>query len=366
MLGLFQLDVSRSSRRLTADYFPTFDYLRIFAAVGVYYSHALLGSSSLPEHFGVACVQLFFALSGFLIGGILVAPGLSLQRFYFNRATRIWIPYFIALGLVAVVSAARQTASDPKLWEFIFYKATFVYNFFGVPQSVEFADQMPLFGSAAHFWSISVEEQFYLLAPLFVVLLSRTALAIALATVIAAHAVVPHDFEAISLGVLLALSRERFGEWYIRYRYAVIAAAASAFALLIAGFATFSTTAPVIAVSLVGISAVRGKQNSIGRILGGASYPFYLNHWIGLWAIKPIMSLANLSHTVAALLACGYTLALSIMHFRLIDAKISRHRSDWFSNRIGAGLCAAGFGLVSIGLIVGFLLKAPFVSHAIP
>src|SRR5882757_3670618 len=43
MHGLFHLDVSSSSRRSTADYFPIFDYLRIIAAVGVYYSHALVG-----------------------------------------------------------------------------------------------------------------------------------------------------------------------------------------------------------------------------------------------------------------------------------------------------------------------------------
>ncbi|WP_368509181.1 acyltransferase family protein [Aliiglaciecola sp. 1_MG-2023] len=50
-------------------------------------------------------VDIFFALSGWLIGGILLeTKRKDLPRFYFNRAIRIWVPYYIALILLLLLS----------------------------------------------------------------------------------------------------------------------------------------------------------------------------------------------------------------------------------------------------------------------
>jgi|SRR5579871_5180082 len=105
-------------------YYPYFDYVRAVAAIGVFAAHAD-GLTYLPEHLGNACVQIFFALSGFLIGGILLRlKPEDLPKFYFNRATRIWIPYAIAIGLIAFVTAIKQGFQDPKFVEFFFYYIT--------------------------------------------------------------------------------------------------------------------------------------------------------------------------------------------------------------------------------------------------
>jgi peptidoglycan/LPS O-acetylase OafA/YrhL len=72
---------------------------------------------------------VFFALSGFLIGGILLnSDAKDVPRFYFNRSTRIWIPYAIAIALLLTVTLLKQGWPDTKMWEFFTYKATFVYN----------------------------------------------------------------------------------------------------------------------------------------------------------------------------------------------------------------------------------------------
>ena len=116
--------------------------------------------------------KCFSRLSGWLIGGILlkVRPA-GLPRFYFNRVVRIWGPYYAALAILIGVSLLRDPVT-PKWSEFVFYKCTFVYNAFGPPQLEEHRQDMPLKGSGNHFWSVNGEEQFYLVAPILLVVVS--------------------------------------------------------------------------------------------------------------------------------------------------------------------------------------------------
>jgi len=192
-----------------SNYLPALDYLRAAAALGVFLNHAHF-FSFIPSDFGTACVQIFFALSGFLIGSILLrTEPRELPRFYFNRTTRIWIPYLIAIALIFVVTTVKQGLSDPKFSEFFFYDVTFVYNWFGPPQLAEFVHRMPLDGTGNHFWSICVEEQFYLLAPFVLLFLPRIVASLGLLGLLALNFVFPHYFASISLGLLLALHSDR-------------------------------------------------------------------------------------------------------------------------------------------------------------
>ena len=81
-----------SERKKTApEYFPAFDWLRLILAMTVALAHDGLPMDHRAANFAV---QVFFALSGWLIGGILFDSDRGkLPRFYFNRATRIWAPY---------------------------------------------------------------------------------------------------------------------------------------------------------------------------------------------------------------------------------------------------------------------------------
>ena len=95
-----------TSNQFSTDvYYPSFDYLRIMLATTV-----AVGHSGIPlwENSGNLSVQIFFALSGWLIGGILlISTPEYIPRFYFNRAARIWIPYFVAIVLLMLASLVK-------------------------------------------------------------------------------------------------------------------------------------------------------------------------------------------------------------------------------------------------------------------
>ena len=149
-------------------YYPAFDYLRIGLAIIV---AAAPGHAGLItwEHSGTYAVQVFFALSGWLIGGILLrSTPRDLPRFYFNRATRIWIPYFVAIALLFTASVTKDR-HIADWFELFFYDITFVYNFWGLERVAVL--QAPLAATGNHFWSICAEEQFYLFAPCLITLI---------------------------------------------------------------------------------------------------------------------------------------------------------------------------------------------------
>ncbi|HEV7525362.1 MAG TPA: acyltransferase family protein [Acidimicrobiia bacterium] len=121
---------------------------------------------------GFIGVDVFFVLSGFLVTGILmrdlVASGrVDLRRFYARRVRRILPASLVALVVVALVYAivAAPAEMDAVAGGF---KASFLFvaNWYFVRQSVDYfatsVDQSPVL----HFWSLAVEEQFYLVWPL--------------------------------------------------------------------------------------------------------------------------------------------------------------------------------------------------------
>lgn len=69
---------------------------------------------------GKLAVEVFFALSGWLIGGILLKTrSEDMPKFYFNRAIRIWIPYYLAFTLLILASLLKEPITD-KWLEFVF------------------------------------------------------------------------------------------------------------------------------------------------------------------------------------------------------------------------------------------------------
>lgn len=110
-------------------------------------------------------VDIFFVLSGFLIGTQLFKEvsrngGVDLKSFYLRRAFRIFPAFFIVLGLYAIFPVLRDAPTMQSVWSF----ATFTVNF----------DFDPRVGRAfSQAWSLCVEEHFYLVLPLLVLLLHR-------------------------------------------------------------------------------------------------------------------------------------------------------------------------------------------------
>ena len=115
--------------------------------------------------FGWMGVDLFFVLSGYLIGSQLLrsvgrAPGLSIGGFYRSRAYRILPVYWVVLLLFVVWNARHVSPGMAPLWQFL----TFTENLFYRHATDHQFD---------HVWSLCVEEHFYLLLPVMVVWLAR-------------------------------------------------------------------------------------------------------------------------------------------------------------------------------------------------
>jgi peptidoglycan/LPS O-acetylase OafA/YrhL len=139
---------------------PRLDALRFYAVMAVLFSHYL--PTGLTKHLfaGTAGVELFFVISGFLITDILFGYRLSssgtlkhLGRFYARRTLRIFPIYYLYLAIVAFTIPAVA-------WEEMRWALAYVYNLYEMSHQAS----RPLL----HVWSLSIEEQFYLLWPLVI------------------------------------------------------------------------------------------------------------------------------------------------------------------------------------------------------
>jgi peptidoglycan/LPS O-acetylase OafA/YrhL len=162
--------VERDERALIRQHAPALDTLRAIAIFSVLFSHFLSPESILNRSqrgimqgpaFGV---PLFFALSGFLITRILaqsrsrIDTGLSTRRhslfvFYVRRVLRIFPIYYAVLFLGVVLK--YPNVRNALLWH-LAYLSNFYYAHRGAFDK----------GPAPVFWTLSVEEQFYLIWPL--------------------------------------------------------------------------------------------------------------------------------------------------------------------------------------------------------
>jgi peptidoglycan/LPS O-acetylase OafA/YrhL len=117
--------------------------------------------------FGWSGVDLFFVLSGFLIGGLLFSElkksgEIKLSRFYIRRGFKIWPSYYLFMGILVALYCAG--GAFPLLgWHRIFLNIFFLQNF-STDWDIQQAD---------HTWSLCVEEHFYLMLPALLVFLSR-------------------------------------------------------------------------------------------------------------------------------------------------------------------------------------------------
>jgi len=161
-------------------YFKGLNALRFFAALLVVLMHmkSNLTTSGLPTFSevgifskGLIAVSFFFVLSGFLITYLLYIEHeknkrISVKAFYLRRVFRIWPLYFliVAIGLFFYWLVAPKMGLDMEI-EYNKPLAVFLYTFFGA----NILNSLYHVGGILHVtWSISVEEQFYLIwAPVF-------------------------------------------------------------------------------------------------------------------------------------------------------------------------------------------------------
>ena len=340
-------------------YYPSFDYLRISLATIVAIGHSGIG---IWDQSGGYAVQVFFALSGWLIGGILLQSRPSdLPRFYFNRATRIWIPYFVTIVLLVIASLLKETISS-KWLEIFFYDVTFVYNFFGPPQLAASVNAMPLQGTGNHLWSICAEEQFYLLAPFLIAIpggAGRTIWFWGLITIVAMLSPLWIFFGSIGFGVSASIVRLRYGDWQTSLTARIILAAVWAifFTATYCETIPYRIGAPVSAIALVLFFAQAGAPSKVASFLGGVSYPMYLNHWIGAFVAHAIfVRFAMRDSLISELSSVLIAFAVSVVLYLIVDQNVRRNRDAYFTVFRGKALAGCGFALVTIGIVGGLLL----------
>jgi peptidoglycan/LPS O-acetylase OafA/YrhL len=152
-----------------SNYLPTLDGWRAVAILGVMICHACAAffhpEGPCPNAFlrgltrhGALGVDIFFGLSGFLICSRLLAEyrkngSISLKKFYLRRCFRILPPYLTYLGGLGLLAAVGLVTISAQAWWscLLFYRNYLPFSANGF--------------YTYHFWSLSVEEHFYLLWP---------------------------------------------------------------------------------------------------------------------------------------------------------------------------------------------------------
>jgi peptidoglycan/LPS O-acetylase OafA/YrhL len=365
---------------------PALDGLRGIAILLVLLRHAIFGVTSIQgiethsrfANFVIACgqlswsgVDLFFVLSGFLIGGILLDARSSpryFQTFYIRRAYRILPLYFLIIGLslfphlLAQFSAARAAHTTPLPLPWWSY-ATFTQNFWMAYRGVFGPSGMGIT------WSLAIEEQFYLTIPLLVRNVRPRNLGIVLLMVIAcapwlrvllhssmtypglaSYVLMPTRADALCLGVLAALlvRNALFWSWLQSSRrilWSVTGAFflgmvymtwqrydALSFPMTTWGFswlAAFYTCILLIVVSSSGAPASRILQNPSLMRLGTLAYCSYLVHVAIMNALRHPLKAHFPQFPVGAWLAGGIlgialTLSVAALSYRYFEKPLLR------------------------------------------
>jgi peptidoglycan/LPS O-acetylase OafA/YrhL len=341
--------------------YPFFDLLRFVLSSIVVLGHA--GMPQITERVGDFAVCAFLALSGWLIGGILLRTQPSgLPRFFFNRGFRIWIPYAASILILYGLTAYREGVGA-RFFQFLFYEATFTHYWF-IPKIPEIQAIAPMKGTNFHYWSISVEEQFYLFAPLVLLFApGGRKPAFWLALTLLAMWNGPH-YSSIAAGVLAVTVKERISNLLMSpsaYGALFLLTAVAFIATVVKG-QFYDHFAAIPALGLVLLCARQGARQPLPLFLGGVSYPLYLNHWIGIFAGNIAARVLGLN-SVAQLTLC-YVLAVGagIFTYLLIDRPVLRARQTTFTSFRGRAFMIAAYGLLLIGVIAHFAWLPPLLK----
>jgi peptidoglycan/LPS O-acetylase OafA/YrhL len=321
--------LSAEPPRSLPKHFPALDGVRGIAILLVVASHFFPGNVDVGPIFsrllplaglGWAGVDLFFVLSGFLITGILFDTRASshyFRNFYMRRALRIFPLYYGTLFLVFFVAPGlnyggiSSSVAGNQAWFWLY----------GVNILASMLDHsFPFF----HFWSLAVEEQFYMVWPFLVVacrrerLMKICGLIIILAPLmrwfaftrwgaLAAYCLTPCRIDALALGGLAALAIRGPGgiEPVVRFsRRAALVLVPSLLALFIwkgAEFITFpwivvfgyslvdAVSCCLVLASISETSRVRVLlDNALLKSFGKYSYGIYVLHVFVMGAFERV------------------------------------------------------------------------------
>ncbi len=166
-------DATGRGRISRVPYLPGLDGMRALAVVAVMVYHA--NSSWLPG--GFLGVEMFFVISGYLITLLLIAERersytVSLRQFWLRRARRLLPALFLLLLAVTTWTALFERDALGQLRGDVISSAFYVTNWYQLWVGLGYTAES-VCAPLRHLWSHAVEEQFYLLWPLVMVVLLR-------------------------------------------------------------------------------------------------------------------------------------------------------------------------------------------------
>ena len=283
--------------------------LRALAALLVTIFHAKL----LPG--GFIGVDIFYVISGYLITGLILREientgKLDLQTFYQRRIKRLLPTSVFVLFVTAIVGMFVLPAiTRDALGRDLFAAATYISNYLFAWWENDYQNLDATPSPFIHYWSLAVEEQFYVVWPIFILLLSRygkravfrgiaavTFLSLLLSiyqtltSPIWAFYSLPTRAWELGFGALLLFVPDTF--WKNRFIpwFGVIGIALASFRFdEKTAFPGINALLPVVSTAiLIGSIAIWPRalndlsNNRIAQWLGAISYPLYLWHWPAL------------------------------------------------------------------------------------
>ena len=288
---------------------PELDSIRGAAVLIVVVHHLYLTTGTrvdwVLEH-GWMAVDLFFVLSGYLITTIIITNDNNVEffrSFYVRRSLRIWPIYYLSILALLLLTLDWSGVPQFQLRSLLHY-LTFTQEA-PLYWSTEF-HSYPLLG---HFWSLAVEEQFYLFWPLLVVVVGRKGIIPAglglIALAVAARSAGYHRHLLISrcdslaagaiLAVLTAYCQERRRKPFLIIGFAT---AALASLLTFVAYAVFVDRSIIhqdsmlmfvtpflfgllgIVICLQGHPLLAALRNRVLCYCGTISYGIYVYHWV--------------------------------------------------------------------------------------
>jgi len=368
--------------RLSALHIPALDGLRGLAILGVLLFKASEGLAPATwggrivgqvSGCGWAGVDLFFVLSGFLISGILLDTKGSphfFRNFYARRTLRVF-PLYYGVLLVSVLLLPRLLAMDDPGVARIVRNQAWLWTY---TTNIAFLIKRQVFFDAGwlrfnHFWSLAIEEQFYLVWPLLIYLLTRRRLAIACWAMVGGALALrmalyfahqrpgamfyptPCRTDSLAMGALLAIAIRRPDGLPICQGLARRAALASGLALLAVWAWRGKLDVNDITTLTFGFTLLAVFAASI---LALALDPSPTNRWAKLLERRPLRLLGK------------YSYAMYVLHMLVIWAMDRRVTIDWFirkahSEALGMVLHAAAFCAAT--MVAGFVSWHLYEKH---
>ena len=366
---------------------PQIQALRAFAAVLVVIYHAKITSG------GYIGVDIFYVISGYLITGLLLrelenSGTLNLRSFYLRRVKRLLPTSFFVLAITAITAWYLYPATmRADLGRDIAAAGIYVSNYLFAFWQMDYQNLSAIPPVVIHYWSLAVEEQFYIFWPFIIFALFKrggratVGKGIALITVasflfslyqtssapIWAFYSLPTRAWELGVGALLLFipSRIKFSQNYLWI----------ALALFVYGTLQFRDSTPfpgtaalvpvvATAISIAAVHSWPRVLNLIGnhRIvqwLGAISYPLYLWHWPLL--VIPVVYLGRGLSIYERFFCVLATLLFADLTHRFIEEPL-RHAQPKSTTIIRGGAIATALSLaISLGIYTSHsdLIKLP-------